>query len=216
MIPGHPEKTVPNSDIWSKHMWGNFMADGAAAGEWDYEKWGVAGEHKELSVTEILQALGKDPLWMWVDVNGTPITTSVPDTIRERRLEKYLADRDGYRAARGKPPIWVGTKPAFASLQYKLDKSHRGDMGRRVKIIWDKGWHGGNIGKSDKAELEDTLCVLCGQPDGQRHWILECEHAACATIRDGAKKKLTDLTQTIGRDRREARLLAELICNWAW
>ena len=48
------------------------MADGAAAGEWDYKKWGVAGEHKELSVTEILQALGKDPMWMWVDVNGTP------------------------------------------------------------------------------------------------------------------------------------------------
>ena len=94
-------------------------------------------------------------MWMWVDVNGTPIATSVLDTIRERRLEKYLADRDGYRAARGKPPIWVGTKPAFASLQYKLDKSHRGDMGRRVKIIWDKGWHGGNIGKSDKVELED-------------------------------------------------------------
>ena len=38
-IPGHPEKTIPNSDIWSKHMWGNFMADGAAAGEWDYLKW---------------------------------------------------------------------------------------------------------------------------------------------------------------------------------
>ena len=45
------------------------MADGAAAGEWDYQKWGVAGEHKELSVTENLQALGKDPLWMCVDVN---------------------------------------------------------------------------------------------------------------------------------------------------
>ena len=92
---------------------------------------GVAGEHKELSVTEILQALGKDPMWMWVDVNGTPITNSVPDTIRERRLKKYLADRDGYRASKGKPPIWVGTKPAFASLQFKLDKSHRG--------TWDEG-----------------------------------------------------------------------------
>ena len=42
-IPGHPEKTVPNSDIWSKHMWGNLMADGAAAGEWDYERWGCGG-----------------------------------------------------------------------------------------------------------------------------------------------------------------------------
>ncbi len=68
-----------------------------------------------------------------MDVNGTPITNSVPDTIHEKRLEKYLADRDGYRAARGKPPIWVGTKPAFASLQYKLDKSHIGDMDRRSR-----------------------------------------------------------------------------------
>ena len=81
-ILGHPERTIPNSDIWSKHMWGNFMADGAAAGEWDYVKWGVAGDHRELCVTEILHGLAKDPLWMWVDVNGTPITDSIPNTIR--------------------------------------------------------------------------------------------------------------------------------------
>ena len=33
-IHGDPERAISNSDIWSKHMWGNFMADGAAAGEW--------------------------------------------------------------------------------------------------------------------------------------------------------------------------------------
>jgi hypothetical protein len=215
-IPGHPERTIPNSDIWSKHMWGNFMADGAAAGEWDYLKWGVAGDHRELGVTEILQGLAKDPLWMWVDVNGTPITASIPNTIREKRFEKYLFDRDGYRAMRGEPPIWDGTKAAFASLQFQLNKTSRGDRGRRVRIIWDKGWHGGNIAKSGKAEVEDTLCVLCGMPDGQRHWLVECTHAPCIIVRENLKVKLNELTSTIGRERREARLLAELIGDWAW
>ena len=57
-IPGHPESTIPNSDIWSKHMWGNFMADGAAAGEWDYIKWGVAGDHTiDIYLTETVIGL---------------------------------------------------------------------------------------------------------------------------------------------------------------
>ena len=92
-----------------------------------------------------------------VDVNGTPITTSVPDTIRERRLEKYLADRDGYRAARGKPPIWVGTKPAFASLQYKLEKSHRGT------------WAGGSRSSGTRDGMVATLASQT-----RRNWKTRC------------------------------------------
>ncbi len=32
-IPGHPDRTVPNRDLWIKHMWGNHMVDAAAAKE---------------------------------------------------------------------------------------------------------------------------------------------------------------------------------------
>ena len=39
-IPGHPDRTVPDRDKWTKQMWGNHMADAAAAEEWDDEGWG--------------------------------------------------------------------------------------------------------------------------------------------------------------------------------
>ena len=83
-------------------------------------------------------------------------------------------------------------------------------------MIWDKGWHGGNIAKSGKAERVDTMCVLCGLPDGQRHWLLECTHEACDVVRSNVLVKLNEFKMSIGRERREARLLAELICDWAW
>ena len=67
-----------------------------------------------------------------------------------------------------------------------------------------------------RRQVEDTLCVLCGMPDGQRHWLIECTHAPCIIVRENLRVKLNEFTSTIGRERREARLLAELICNWAW
>ena len=76
---------------------------------------------------------------MWVDITGIPITTSIPKDIRRRRQEKYLSDRDGYRAKRGAPPVWAGTRGAFAAVQYELTKVHRGELARRVGVIWDNG-----------------------------------------------------------------------------
>ena len=35
-------------------------------------------------------------------------------------------------------------------------------------------------------------------------------------MRENLGVKLNEFTSTIGRERREARLLAELICSWAW
>jgi ribonuclease HI len=84
-IPGHPERTVPDKAQWTKHMWGNHIADATAAGEWDGEESDLYGEHTTISVRDILQAMSKEPRWMWVDSTGIPITTSIPKDIRCRR-----------------------------------------------------------------------------------------------------------------------------------
>ena len=57
---------------------------------------------------------------MWMDMHDTPITTAIPADIKAKRLEKYLKRIDEYRADRGAPPIWVGTKVTFAARQYQL------------------------------------------------------------------------------------------------
>ena len=45
-------------------------------------------------------------------------------------------------------------------------------MARRGQVIWDKGWHGGNKAEGDCSE-EDAKCVMCGEVDSQRHWMIE-------------------------------------------
>ena len=64
-----------------------------------------------------------------------PITTSITTDIRTRRLEKCLVTRDEYRAKRGDPPVWVGTKVTFAARQYQLKDNPRGELARRVRVI---------------------------------------------------------------------------------
>ena len=103
---------------------------------------------------------------MWVDNTGIPITTSIPKDIRRRRQERYLSDRDGYRAKRGASPVWAGTRGAFAAAQYELTKVHRGELARRVRVIWDKGWHGGNIAKEEGTRNVCYVAVRMGRDTG--------------------------------------------------
>ena len=111
--------------------------------------------------------------------------------------------------------MWAGTRGAFASVQYELTKVHRGELARRVRVIWDKGWHGGNIAKG-KCEEEDTKCVLCGCEDGQRHWMVECGHAACSELMRLARVRMNELAEEIGPARDKAYRLAKLVIEWAW
>ncbi len=39
-----------------------------------------------------------------------------------------------------------------------------------------------NRAKGD-CEEEETKCALCGEVDGQRHWMIECGHIACAELK---------------------------------
>ena len=84
-IPGHPERTVPDKNQWTKHMWGNHMAD--AAEEWDNEDRDLHNEHITISVKDVLQTMIKEPRWMWADSMGIPITMSIPKDTRKGRLE---------------------------------------------------------------------------------------------------------------------------------
>jgi hypothetical protein len=214
-IPGHPERTVPDRNLWTKHMWGNHMADATAAEDLKEEEWGVQCEHTAVSVRDVLQAMAREPRWMWVDNMGTPITSSIPKDIRKKRFEKYLKDRDGYRAQRGAEPIWEGTKTEFSAIQYELTTQPRGEKARRVRVIWDKGWHGGNIAKGN-CEEEETKCVLCGEVDGQRHWMIECGHVACEELKRLGRERMKEMVYEVGPERDKAYRLATLIVNWAW
>ena len=69
-------------------MWGNFLADAAAAAECDPESWGFAIDHTDICIGEVLRTLSEEPMWLWINNDGSPSTTSIPKDIKEHRLKK--------------------------------------------------------------------------------------------------------------------------------
>jgi hypothetical protein len=214
-IPGHPERVEPDRSRWSKHMIGNDLADMTADGDWLLEQWGTHGTMVTTSVGEILQQLSGEDMWMWVDANGSPITRNLLKLAKETRDREYLVRRDGYRSERGELPVWAGTIAKFASLQFDLKNQPLGERARRVRIIWDQGWHGGNIAKGNPSDLELTKCVLCGGVDNERHWLVECAHPECIKIRDKAFARIATLKGELHGGCTMERALVSLIIEWA-
>ena len=118
-------------------MIGNDLADMTADGDWMLERWGTHGTMVTTSVGEILHQLSGEDMWMWVDANGSPITSNLLKLAKETRDREYLVRRDGYRRERGEPPVWAGTVAKFASLQFDLKSQPLGERARRVRIVWD-------------------------------------------------------------------------------
>ena len=63
---------------------------------------------------------------------------------------------------------------------------------------------------------EEAECVMCGLPDGQRHWMVECGHAAGFQLRRWGKTIMYDMISELGRGRDKEYRLAETILHWAW
>jgi hypothetical protein len=70
---------------------------------------------------------------------------------------------------------------------FNLEQASLSLTSTRVRIIYDKGFHGGNRAKNDKLSLVDRLktraCILCRTPDSQDHWLHYCSHSTLANLR---------------------------------
>ena len=111
--------------------------------------------------------------------------------------------------------MWAGTVAKFASLQFDLKNQPLGERARRVRIIWDQGWHGGNIAKGNPTDLELTKCVLCGEMDSERHWLVECVHPECMKVRDKAYARIATLKGKLHSGCVMERALVSSIVEWA-
>ena len=74
-----------------------------------------------------------------------------------------------------------------AAKIYDLVKLSFTTASTRVRIIYDKGYHGGNRAKDSKLSDEERSlarrCILCGQDDSQDHWLHFCTHSTLASLR---------------------------------
>jgi len=177
-VRSHPERYSADRDKWTRHMWGNHLADRACIP--DYTDFCDLQRLEVLSVTT-KQALtlftGEDSFY-WADKDGNPTLSTFDDMFDEHLLTDYVTKRDEYRQLRTPkpPPKWAGGMQRsiqFACECAELKTKTEGDKARMLRILWDHFMHGGNY---KKMGINDGQCKLCKQNDSAQHWISHCTH----------------------------------------
>jgi hypothetical protein len=178
----HPENTH-NHNIakYSQNDYGIAIADETCRG--GVEKWeeknvkhavrNLKVLHYTVSAKDVLSQLLTDCDFAWTK-NGVPITQSILHLKNQRRITEYLNRREGYKEAALEFAAKLSPASGFA------------ERGKRVKTVFDWHYDRRNAAKGIK-ELEKrdkaSTCLLCGEPDSQKHTIEGCTHPVLNMIR---------------------------------
>ena len=121
----------------------------------------------------------------YIERGGMVMDHSLGRLHGDHHRERYLLERDEWRRERGDPPEWEGiTMRHAAGLGSGFGLGQRA---RRNRLIMDKHWDGRNEGKGSGAVLR---CPLCGDEDGQLHWVCECTDGSLAELRSAVVRDL--------------------------
>ena len=204
-IKGHPERSEPDESLWTREMWGNHLADRAAAGLlatasiYSYKD----NFENHLSIFPIptmtadsLSALLSPPdHWYFGTSDMQMRTPSIMEAVQLARLLRYLRDRDADRAKRRLPPQWSNYQIPLAARVWNFSRTPA-SIYFHQRLLWDKHWHQGNQAKSAKtAELRALIsqCPLCRSTDSITHWIRGCSYSRSVSIRKDTVKQLRSL-----------------------
>ena len=194
-IKGHPERSVPDESFWSREMWGNHLADRAAAGSLtttsvysykdNFENHVYIHPLPTQDASSLTSSLIPDNTWFFGTSDMQLRSPSLMDSIYLRRLDQYLRDRDRDRSSRSLPPKWHNRFIPLAALLWDFSKNPA-SLAFHNRILWDKHWHQGNKAKAvDDPKLKDTIskCPLCAETDSAYHWNLFCDYPRAHRIR---------------------------------
>lgn len=158
----------------------------------------------DVEATEVHEGLLQYGQWSWKDLaSGASSVDNIQAIIRRRRSTEYVRVRDQvWRKNRQCEPYWTLGAPTllaeigeFPSRGGGLRGIHK--LGKRIRYLWDKNWHGGNRGKEDRQEGNQVgmeNCDLCGEVDSQDHWLLRCSGFGAELLREKVDHKLTELS----------------------
>ena len=108
-VPAHPERAESDKRKWTRHMWGNHLADIAASS--DPSRLGREGLPDValigIDIDDILKSIAMSPGLFWGMRDGIPTLESLMDVRHKVTLSRYLQRRDKYRADRREGPKWV-------------------------------------------------------------------------------------------------------------
>ena len=207
-VPIHVERHKPLKDAhgclgvnWTKDEWGNWLADRVAADDTaSLRRQGIRYHILTVPARDIYAHLMFPGQWYIGDNTGFPVLPlGVSATIHTELHKQYLVEWDAYRIARGDLPKWEkdSSMPHSASV-YGLKQTHSNSLSTKIRIIYDKGYHGGNRAKNTSITLAEReiarTCRLCQKPDSQDHWLQECDFGPLRRLRNDI---MTSLNQQL-------------------
>ena len=188
---------VKKQSKWTREQWGNYYADRLAKGVDD----GLSFRHIRWPANELEKLVMSHSKWHWVSTDNHLLLEPIQQLIQHNILVSYLIDRDIYRVRRGGEEKWQQAFLGFIEDIWKTKRLRLGKLATINRLIWDRGWHGGNRAKSstpaEATEAEWVGCGDCGAPDSQHHWIRECKAEHIRLVRRETKTKISELLEDI-------------------
>jgi len=169
-------------------MWGNHMADVVASHGTPARLRGTPpGLNTSqliattIPIREVVSSAMADQIICWtIGLHDTLTVCQHSTHSSNTQLQQYLTERESYSADINRQSNWVGTSAAFAARCWSLRTRSLRSRAFAIRIIWDKGMHGGNRSKGHAYTPEQktflSICTACGHPDSADHWIRHCPH----------------------------------------
>jgi hypothetical protein len=188
---------IKKQSQWTREQWGNYYADRLAKGVDD----DLSTRHIRWPVSELEKLTMSHSKWHWVSTDNHLLLEPIQKLIQHNVLVNYLIDRDIYRVRRGSEEKWQQTFLGFIEDIWKTKRLRLGKLATINRLIWDRGWHGGNRSKTkapaEISEVEWVGCGDCGAPDSQHHWIRECKAEHIRMVRRETKIKIREQLENI-------------------
>ena len=156
--------------------------------------------HISIPALEMYRALRMAGQWYIGDIAGSPLLPKgLAATVARSLASSYYRERDEYRVQGGRIATWEhDTSMEHSAEVFSMRSASAAVAGTKSRVMYDKGYHGGNRAKNDGLTPEEKekagQCLLCGQPDSQDHWLHHCANKCMVRIRDDI---LADLNRTI-------------------
>jgi hypothetical protein len=192
----HPENRPV--ETWSREDWGNHIADRVANGEPPPECVTV-NHHIRLDSSLIAMKLMTG--YYWSDSVGRVLLSDPMEEAKIVRFNKAMLERDADRIEQGEDPIYSNSPTFITAKMWNAKALSIQQWASRCRIIYDKGMHGRNLGKTARTEAQKQvlgLCPICKAVDSQQHWLCQCDYLGANRIRTATRTEAeTALTNMI-------------------
>ncbi len=203
-IHSHSEELTRDKSRWTQEMYGNHLADRAAANDGTafapFDSYPLEG----LRTGHILAQVQQQPFWHIIEKTRLLSLTTITEAVAKEEHRVYLKNRDANRAERGLAPKWTtGLSFRLAAAQFETNKrrANIGSAARAIRIIYDKYYQPWNIAKYKKTD--NAICPECGLQDSLTHLLSYCTHPMYTLTRINTHTCLKRYVNTLTPDNLE-------------